>query len=91
MDTFKKNGVCEKVPIEEYKGKPEYHCRIVAKEIKNDKREDLFAATPLLEAEKMLFSICASAHGTRTLEMWFVLAFAQEQGEGVRGAVKREL
>ena len=29
---------------------------MVAKEIKVDKREDLFAATPPLEAKKMLFS-----------------------------------
>ncbi len=35
---------------------PEYRSRLVAKEIKIDKREDLFAATPPLEAKKMLFS-----------------------------------
>ena len=29
---------------------PEYRSRLVAKEIKNDKRDDLFAATPPLEA-----------------------------------------
>ena len=34
----------------------EYRSRWVAKEIKMDKREDLFAATPPLEAKKMLFS-----------------------------------
>ena len=31
-------------------GKPEYRSRLVAKEIKTNKREDLFAATPPLEA-----------------------------------------
>ena len=34
----------------------EYRSRLVAKEIKMDKREDLFAATPPLEAKKLLFS-----------------------------------
>ena len=33
------------------------------KEIKKDKREDLFAATPPLEAKKMLFSLWASVPG----------------------------
>ena len=35
----------------------EYRSRLVAKEIKKDNREDLFAATPPLEAKKMLFSM----------------------------------
>ena len=35
---------------------PEYRSRLVAQEIKMDKREDLFAATPPLEAKKMLLS-----------------------------------
>ena len=35
---------------------PEYRSRLVAKEVKLDKREDLFAATPPLEAKKLLFS-----------------------------------
>ena len=35
---------------------PEYRSRLVAKEIKTEKREDLFAATPPLEAIKMLIS-----------------------------------
>ena len=34
----------------------EYRSRLVAKEIKLDKRNDLFAATPPLEAKKMLLS-----------------------------------
>ena len=37
--------------------KAEVRSRSVAKEIKMDKREDLFAATPPLEAKKMLFSL----------------------------------
>ena len=39
---------------------PEYRSRLVAQEIKTDTREDLFAATPPLEAKKMLFSPAAS-------------------------------
>ena len=31
---------------------PEYRSRLVAQEIKRDNREDLFAATPPLEAKK---------------------------------------
>ncbi len=45
------------------KDKPEYGCRLVAKEVKKEKREDLFAATPPLEAKKMLFSLWASVPG----------------------------
>ena len=37
------------------KENPEYRRRLVAKEIKRDKREDLFAATPPLEAKTVLF------------------------------------
>ncbi len=40
--------------------KPEHRCRLVAKETEKDKREDLFAATPQLEAKKVLFSLLAS-------------------------------
>ncbi len=80
METFKKHGVYEKVPLEECwrvtgkapvgvrwvgtnmggKGKPEYRYRLVAKEIKRDKREDLFAATLPPEAKKVLLSLFAS-------------------------------
>ncbi len=35
---------------------PECRARLVAKEIKRDARDDLFAATPPLEAKKLLFS-----------------------------------
>ncbi len=80
METFKKHGLYQKVPLEECwrvtgksptgvkwvdenKGEakqPEYRSRLVAKEIKHDEREDLFAATPPLEAKKSLFSLFAS-------------------------------
>ena len=36
---------------------PDYRSRLVAKEIKTDKRDDLFAATPPLEALKLLISM----------------------------------
>jgi len=39
---------------------PEYRSRLVAKEIKVSKREDLFAATPPLEAKKALFSLAVT-------------------------------
>ena len=35
---------------------PDYRSRLVAKEIKTDNRLDLFAATPPLEAKKLVFS-----------------------------------
>ena len=35
---------------------PEYRSRLVAKEIKTDKREDLFASTPPLEALELWIS-----------------------------------
>jgi hypothetical protein len=83
METYKKNGVYEIVPLEECwketgnacvgvrwvdtnkgdKEKPEYGCRVVAKEIKKDKHEDLFAATPPLKAKRSLFSLWASVPG----------------------------
>ena len=39
---------------------PEYRSRLVAQEIKTDKREDLFAATPPLEAIKLLISMAVT-------------------------------
>ena len=36
-----------------------YRARLVGREIKRDKREDLFAATPPLESLRMILSICA--------------------------------
>ncbi len=47
------------------KEKPEYRCRPVAKEIKKDEREDVFAATPPLKAKKALLSLFASLPGLR--------------------------
>ena len=38
---------------------PDYRSRLVAQEIKRDKREDLFAATPPLEAKKILFALAS--------------------------------
>ncbi len=43
--------------------KPEYRFRLVAKKIKKDKREDLFAAPPPLEAKEMRCSLWASVPG----------------------------
>jgi len=39
---------------------PEYRSRLVAQEIKRDKREDLFAATPPLEAKNKLMSMAVT-------------------------------
>ncbi len=45
------------------KENPEHRCRLVAKDLKKHKHEDLFAATPPLKANKMLFSLWASMPG----------------------------
>ena len=42
---------------------PDYRSRLVAKDFKGDDRPDLFAATPPLEALKLLISIAASNPG----------------------------
>ena len=39
---------------------PEYRARLVAQETKRDKREDLFAATPPLEALNIIISMAIS-------------------------------
>ena len=39
---------------------PDYRSRLVAKDFKRDKRKDLFAATPPLEAKKLLFSMAVT-------------------------------
>merc|ERR1712163_70814 len=39
---------------------PEYRSRLVAQEINTGKREDLFAATPPLEAKKILMSMAVT-------------------------------
>ena len=38
----------------------EYRSRLVAQELKKDKREDLFAAAPPLEAKRLLFSMAVA-------------------------------
>jgi hypothetical protein len=43
----------------------DYRARLVAKELKIDERLDLFAATPPLEAKKLLFSRAATRRGNR--------------------------
>ncbi len=40
---------------------PRYRSRLVAKELNLDKREDLFAATPPVEAKKLLLSLAMTA------------------------------
>ena len=44
---------------------PNYRARLVGREIKTDNTLDLFAATPPLEALKMVVSICASNQDPR--------------------------
>ena len=39
---------------------PDYRSRLVAKEIKTDKRQDLFAATPPIEALRILMSMAVT-------------------------------
>ena len=39
---------------------PEYRSRLVAQELNTSKREDLFAATPPLEATNMLMSLATT-------------------------------
>ena len=39
---------------------PEYRSRLVVQEVKYDKRDDLFAATPPLEAIKMMLSMAVT-------------------------------
>ena len=46
---------------------PELRSKLVAKEIKRDNRDDMFAATPPLEAKKALFSLAVtSGYGRKT-------------------------
>ena len=47
---------------------PEYRSRLVAQDIKTNKRDALFAATPPLEAKTMLISLVASDRGMRGKE-----------------------
>ena len=50
---------------------PKYRSRLVAKELKLDKRDDLFAATPPLEAKKLLVSL-AMTDGLGKLKLDFI-------------------
>ena len=75
MEFFKKKGVYSKIKRQAWmkvittrwldinKGDAmnmDYRARLVGREIKRDRREDLFAATPPLESLRMILSICAS-------------------------------
>lgn len=75
MDFFKRMGVYTKVKREHWmkiittkwleinKGdneNPNVRARLVGRELKMDKRDDLFAATPPLESLKTIIAICAS-------------------------------
>ena len=75
IEFFKKKGVYTKVRRQSWmkvittrwldtnkgdKINKNYRSRLVGREIKRDKREDLFAATPPLESLRMILSICAS-------------------------------
>ncbi len=75
------------------KEKLEYRCRLVSKEIKKDRREDLRAATPPLEAKKLPCSPRASVPGMRLDFGDVVRAYvhARARRRGLRGAVKRGL
>jgi hypothetical protein len=85
--------------------KPEHKRRLLANEIKRDKRKDLFAATPPLEAKKMLFSLLASMPGSRLNFGDVVRAYfhakarrkvyvdlpAEDFEEGVRGRLRKAM
>ncbi len=87
------------------KEKPEYRCRLVSKEIKNDKREDLFAATPPLVAKKLFFSLFASSLGlcldvidvarsyfhAKARRRARVDLPKQDHQDGMRGRLKKEI
>ena len=44
---------------------PEYRSRLVAREVKRDRRQDMFAATPPLTSLRFLVSLCASTQRKR--------------------------
>ena len=55
----------------------EIRCRLVAKEINTGKREDLFAASPPLEAKKALFSMAVTkgigwGRGQKNMKLEFI-------------------
>ncbi len=75
------------------KEKPEYRCRLVAKEIKTDNREDLFAAPPPLEAKSMLFFAVGqvSRRVLGFLRCSSRLLSSQAEERSMRGTVKGRL
>ena len=52
--------------------KPEYRSRLVAQEINKDKRPDLFAAMPPLEAKRLLYSLMMSTEERDGIMMDFI-------------------
>ena len=90
IEYFKQMGVYTKVKREKWmkvistrwldinKGDlehPDYRARLVGREIKRDKRDDLFAATPPLESLRMVMSICAShQHGLARADRYRIMA-----------------
>ena len=88
MDFFRNMGVYTKVKREKWmkvittkwldtnKGdeeSPEYRARLVGREIKKDKRDDLFAATPPLESLRFILSICACHQSSRVQEERYIV------------------
>ncbi len=71
------------------KEKPEYRCRLEAKEIKKDRREDLFAAAPPLEAKKVLLSLFAGMPEMCLEFTDVVRAFTLELGEACTSGFTR--
>ena len=86
MQFFKKMGVFEKVDRKEVrssggkiittkwvdtdKGHGGYRSRLVGRELKRDKRLDLYAPTPLVETLKLLVAYCAKSQGTPKPKNW---------------------
>ena len=51
---------------------PNYRSRLVAQEVKKDKRPDLFAAMPPLEAKRLLYSLMMSTDEKENIAMEFI-------------------
>ncbi len=88
VEYFRKMGVYTKVAREKWmkvistrwldinkgdEGAPNYRARLVGREIKMDKRGDLFAATPPLESLRMIISICAMHQEDQDVSERFVV------------------
>lgn len=56
---------------------PNYRSRLVGCEFAREKRDDMFAATPLLESLRAILAICASRQGGRHPHMIVVLDVAR--------------